>query len=174
MASKRVKTDAVQVPQSREQADIWIAEIGQRQRTLERIETAMNDRLAKVKARYEAAAAPHAADLAQLAKGLQMWCEANRTELTDGGKIKTHAFPAGEVAWRKRPPSVGIRGAKQVIHALKSLGLGRFIRTKESVDKQAIRKEPEAVAGITGISIKSKGEDFVVTPFETKLEVVAK
>ena len=56
--------------------------------------------------------------------------------------------------------------------ALKSFGLERFLRTKEEIDKTAILAEPDAVEHIKGISITQR-EEFVIVPFETKLEEVA-
>ena len=71
--------------------------------------------------------------------------------------------------WRQRPPSVAVRGADAVIAALKKLGLSRFVRTKEEVNKEAILNDAEAVRGVGGISINSGVEDFVITPFEAEV-----
>lgn len=172
MAKKptRHKTAAapVPVPQSRDQATAHIREIGERQRELQRLTAAMNDELAAVKERWETAAQPHQQRIDCLTQGLQMWSEANRETLTQGGKTKTAAFPSGEIAWRLRPPSVRITGQEAVLDLLRRLGLNRFIREKPEVNKEAILNEPEAVADVPGISI-SQGEDFVVTPFEAEL-----
>lgn len=168
--STRRKTDAPQlpVPQSRDEAIASIREIGERQREIARIQTAMNDELAVIKEEYEHRAAPHAKRVEALTQGVQIWSEANRQTLTQGGKTKTAVLPSGEVAWRTRPPSVRVTGAEAVLDALRRAGLTRFIRTKEEVNKEAILNEPEAVAGVAGITI-SQGEDFIVTPFEAEL-----
>ena len=76
----------------------------------------------------------------------------------------------GEVSWRKRPPKVSIRGTEAVIQALQSDGLERFLRHKAEIDRAAILKEPDVAASVKGITISSGGEDFLVQPFETKLE----
>lgn len=176
MAAKnsRVKADAVTfpVPQSREQAVDAIAEIGRRQRERERIQAAMNDEMAAVRQKYEEQARPHAEALRELTAGVQTWCEANRDGLTQGGKVKTASLASGEVRWRMRPPSVTCRALDNVLQALKQLGLSRFVRTKEELNKEAILAEPEAVQHVKGISISQK-EDFVIVPFETELEEVA-
>lgn len=166
----RLKTPAVTVavPQSREQAADHIREIGELQRNLQRIQAGMNDDLAARREAWEAKAQPLADKINAMTTGLQTWCEANRDSLTQGGKTKTAAFTTGEVLWRLRPPSARITGAEAVLDALRKLGLGRFIRTKEEVNKEAILNEPEVVAHVPGISI-SQGEDFVVVPFETEL-----
>ena len=159
---------AIAVPQTREQASDAIREIGEKQRELARLTADMNDELARVKERWAEAAEPHKQRVEALTAGVQTWCEANRDTLTQGGKVKTAALPAGEVSWRLRPPSVVVRGADAVLDSLRRLGLGRFIRQKEEVNKEAILNEPAAVAHVPGISI-SQGEDFVVTPFEAEL-----
>lgn len=176
MAKKntRLKTNAasVNVPQNREAVADYIREIGVLQRELARIGADMNDELAAVKQAYETDAEPRRQRVAALIAGTQIYCEANRSALTQNGKVKTAAFTTGEIQWRNRPPSVRINGAEAVLEALRTLGLKRFIREKAEVNKDAIGNEPEAVAHVAGISI-SQGEDFIVVPFEAELAGVA-
>ncbi|OCN21072.1 hypothetical protein AN665_0211575 [Serratia marcescens] len=47
-----------------------------------------------------------------------------------------------------------------------SLGLERFIRRKEEINKEAILNEPSAVSGVAGITVKTGIEDFAIVPFE--------
>lgn len=172
MKKTRIKTEAAAVVfQTREAVNEAIAQIGNAQRERERIETAMNEELAAIKARYEADAAQHAAVIKDFGKGIQIWAEANRADLTRDGRTKTVRLAAGEFSWRTRPPKVRITGEGIVIEALKKLGLGRFIRTKEEIDKNAILADPDAVAGVKGIGL-SQGEDFVIRPFATEIEEV--
>ncbi|MBI2278173.1 MAG: host-nuclease inhibitor Gam family protein [Dechloromonas sp.] len=175
MAKKnRIKSAAVSVvvPQNREMAAQSIAMVGTLNRELARIQAAMNDEMASVKAAYEEQAEPLNLRIKALTEGVQTWAEANRDSLTQGGKVKTAALTTGEILWRLRPPSVRITGADAVLDALRRLGLKRFIREKEEVNKEAILNEPEAVAHVPGISI-SQGEDFVVVPFEAELAEVS-
>jgi phage host-nuclease inhibitor protein Gam len=115
--------------------------------------------------------APYAAVIKALGEPVRIWCEANRIKLTKEGRTKTAKFGAGEVSWRVRPPKVSVRGEGIVIEALKRLGLERFIRRKEELDKNAILAEPSAVQDIKGLSI-SQGEDFVIKPFASEIEEV--
>lgn len=108
--------------------------------------------------------------MAELQSGIQTWCEAHRDELTGNGKVKFANLTTGEVQWRNRPPSVSIRGADNVIELLRRLGLERFIRVKEEINKDAILNEKEAVKNIPGISIKSDIEDFSIIPFEQDVQ----
>jgi phage host-nuclease inhibitor protein Gam len=148
-----------------------IAEMGRRQRERLRIETAMNDELAVRKQQFEQEAAPHAEAISVLSKQIQAYCETHREELTDAGKLRTVALASGEVQWRETPPKVTVRNPEQVLAMLDKLGLRRFIRTKEEVNKEALAAEPVAAKGIKGISL-TQGERFSITPFETRLEEV--
>jgi phage host-nuclease inhibitor protein Gam len=49
------------------------------------------------------------------------------------------------------------------------LGLSRFIRSKDEINKEAILADPKAVSGIVGITINSGLEDFAVVPFEQEV-----
>ena len=151
---------------SREQAQTDIAQIGNLQREHARISGELNDRIAAL----TEAEAPRLKELqdriSTLQNGVQTWCEANREQLC--GKGKSANLITGEVSWRQRPPSVRVTGEESVIDLLKRMTLGRFVRSKEAVNKEAILNEPEAVATVPGISIQ-QGEDFVVVPFEAEL-----
>jgi phage host-nuclease inhibitor protein Gam len=68
-----------------------------------------------------------------------------------------------------RPPSVRLRDMKRVLEALVQLGLARFIRVKQEVDKEAMLREPELAAQVPGVSIGSEGEEFVVSPLVVAL-----
>ena len=161
------------IPQSRPEMVESISEIGRHQRLLDKINAEMNDELAKIKQRYEESAEPHSKAISDLSKGVQAYCEAHRDELTDHGKTKTIGLPSGEVKWRACPPSVKIYGADAVIKMLQKKGMFGFIREKIEINKEAILADPKAVIGIKGITIVDDKEEFVIEPFESKLEAVA-
>lgn len=171
----RVKSKAADhpVPQSMEEANSFVEHIGDTQRRLDTIRTEMNDRLAETKAHYEALAAPLKESLAEHTSGLQVFCEAHRSELTGDGRRKFHRFAAGEVSWRRRPPAIRIRGAVRVLERVKELGLTQFIRIKEEINKEAMIAELEKAVAVDGVSGIIGVEDFVIKPFETELEEVA-
>lgn len=165
--AKRMKSKAsVYVPQSREEVANDIRVIGDLQRESTRLMTHLNDEIARI----TAVAQPSIDDIKTrvdvLQEGVRTWCEANRATLTHDGKVKTANLLTGEVQWRQRPPSVGVRGAETVLETLKRMALERFVRTKEEINKEAILNEPDAVRGIAGITINTGVEDFVITPFE--------
>lgn len=165
--AKRIKSAAAAyVPQNRDAVITDIKRIGDLQREASRLETEMNDAIAEITEKFAARIAPLKTDIETLSKGVQGWCEANRDELTNGGKVKTANLVTGDVSWRVRPPSVSIRGMDAVMETLERLGLQRFIRTKQEINKKAILNEPGAVAGVAGITVKSGIEDFSIIPFE--------
>ena len=171
MAPKtRLKTKAqIAVPQNNGEAATDIRRIGDLQRNLARMQAEMNDAIAHVTGSYQAPLEAMTKQITDLQKGVQAFCEANRDDLTNGGKVKTANLITGEVQWRQRPPSVRVTGAESVIETLRRLGLSQFVRTKEEVNKEAILNEPEGVKGVAGISIVSGVEDFVITPFEQEV-----
>ncbi|MBF0192485.1 MAG: host-nuclease inhibitor Gam family protein [Magnetococcales bacterium] len=150
---------------------MFIARIGMLQLQRTRIHADKDERLAMIDRECKQLIEPLDDEIRIRAAGVQAWCEANRAALTQNGRVKYGDFPAGQVKWRFRPPKVALRAVDFVITILLERGLGRFVRTKQEVNREAILAEPEAVSGVPGIKIE-RGEDFVIEPFETKLEEV--
>lgn len=170
--SKKAKTvsPSLPVPQSRDEAAASLARIGALSRDAGRIEADMNDRIATLKERAEAAAGPLRDEAKALLEGLRTWCEAHRVDLTQGGRTKTADLGTGTVSWRMRPPKVTLRDVEAVLARIKALGLTRFLRVKEEPNKEAMLAEPPLARTIAGVSIAPAGEDFIVEPFEAELE----
>lgn len=163
----RLKTKSIAyVPQSRDDAAADIRKIGDLQRQLTRTSTEMNDAIAAITQNFQPRMDAIKEQLNLLQAGVQGYCEAHRHALTDNGRVKTANLITGEVQWRQRPPSVSIRGQQVVLETLRRLGLERFIRTKEEVNKEAILNEPDEVRGVAGLNVITGVEDFVITPFE--------
>lgn len=173
-AQTRIKQAAplYPIPQTKDDANDYISRIGAAQRERDRIQADMNDELSQIKERYELLAAPYKTEIEALSQGVHTWCEANRDALTQGGKVKYASLPSGEVKWRMRPPRVTLRAIDNIIAICGKLGLKRFVRVKEEINKEAMLAEPDIATSITGVSI-DQGEDFVIMPFETELEEVA-
>jgi phage host-nuclease inhibitor protein Gam len=168
MATKRLARNYV-VPQNREECDGMIKDLGIVRRDILRLEADMNDRLAAVKDEFEKKAQPLKEKAEELFSGIETWSEANRATLTSNNKVKFAEFGNGVIRWRLRPARVVIRSVDTVIESLKELGLTRFVRVKEEVNKDAILDDADAVRAVKGISIGSAGEDFAVEPFEKEL-----
>lgn len=167
----KLKTKAqAYAPQTQNDCAADIKKLGDLQRDFARTSADMNDEIAAITKRYQPKLEALTERIETLQKGVQTYCEAHRSELTNEGKIKTANFVTGDVNWRQRPPSVSIRGAEAVLETLARMGLTRFIRTKQEPNKEAMLNEPDAVRGIAGISIVTGVEDFVITPFEANAE----
>ena len=156
--------------QNEDDAADLIRVLGEKRRDILRIEHAMNDKIAEIKQSHEDQATPIKVEVSEIIKAVQGWAEANRDTLTKCGKTKTAKLTTGEINWRSRPPKVTLRGKVKIIQTLKNLGLNRFIRTIEEVDKEALLKEKKIAAGISGITISSAGEDFAILPYELEIE----
>ena len=167
----RVKTKGANmaVPQSREDAARTLYLIGKANRLVSRIEHDMNDEISRIKEQAQRKAASAQEQVKELTEGLRIWCEANRAELTGGGKVKSADLGTGKVSWRIAPPSVSIRKMADVIEKLKSLGFQRFLRVKEEVNKEAMLAEPDVASTVKGVTIVSGVEDFAVEPFEDEI-----
>lgn len=180
----KVPATKIEVPQSKEQVNQYLASIADLQA---RRDALVRETEAKINTLRQGLTEP-LADIERqetaLAKGVQIWCDANRLAMTQGGKKKTITFNTGEVNWHKRPPSVDFkRGSKveEIIQKLKTLKLFEIVRTKEEVNKEAILalpKEPTSESdGLTQqylkenvpeIVIKTDVEDFNIVPFHIK------
>jgi phage host-nuclease inhibitor protein Gam len=164
---------AVDVPQNRESAAAAIAAIGIANRELQRINADMNDALAACKEAYEMEAEPYKLKIQELTDGVQIFAEANRATLTNGYKVKTVALTSGEITWRMNPPSVRLTDTEEnVIAACEAAGLREFVRYTPSVNREAMKANPEEAKHIAGVRI-GQSEAFVVTPFEAELSEAA-
>ncbi|MFQ1022763.1 host-nuclease inhibitor Gam family protein [Avibacterium paragallinarum] len=168
MSKTRLKSDTIRY-QTREEVEVAIKAVGDLQRELQRLATHQNDELAAITEKYAPQITALQEQMKPLQKAIEVWCEANRAELTQNGKTKTGSFNTGEVQWRQRPPSVSIRKADEVLARLRALGLTQFIRTKEEPNKEAMLAEPNIASTIAGITIKTAVEDFVIKPFEQEV-----
>lgn len=171
MAKKtRTKASNLPIPQDDSEARSVIREIGDLQRQIARIEHDLNDAIAALQEKHGALAEPLRDQIEAKTAGLKMFCEVNRERLTRCGKVKFYRFSTGEVSWRNRPARVTVRKVDDVIATIKRLKLERqFLRVKEEVDKEAMLSARDLAATISGVTIGSDGEDFIVEPFETEL-----
>ncbi len=170
MATKsKTRAANLAVPQSLDEATTAVGRIGELQREIARTQADLSDEVARIKASAERAVAPLREEVEALTEGVRIWAEAHRMKLTDGGKVKYAGLATGRILWRLRPPRVSVRGVEAVLEALKTMGLGRFIRVTEELDKDALRREPEVADTVPGISIGSAGEDFVIEPLDVVL-----
>lgn len=191
MAKTKLKAPAatVPMPQSRDEAAQFIHRIGNMTRETQRLSAEMNDEIALITSRMQPRIDSLAQQLKQLQCGLQSYCEVHRAELTDGLKVKFANLITGMVTWRQRPPSVSLSKEEAVLATLRTLGLQRYIRSKEAVDKDAVLSavsaakntpssdpaleallaEAKLVCSVPGIKVVTGIEDFGIEPFEQEV-----
>ena len=168
-----LKKIVVAVPKNLDEAAKFLARIGKEQRTNDIIQSDLNAEVDRLKTKAMADAKLHQDKISQLVEGLFVYAEVHRDELTDGGKRKTIEVPTGIFGWRMTPPAVSFRDVKSILKNLKSLGLERFIRTKEEIDKEAILREPNVATTVKGVSI-SQHEEFIAKPAELEVEIATR
>jgi phage host-nuclease inhibitor protein Gam len=168
MATKQKAKAAPYVCQSKDETMDAIRVLGDEKRALLRVETEINDQIASIAAARKDEIDARRTKIETLSDGIQCWCEAHRRELTAHGGKEANLV-TGLVKWRQRPPSVSIRSVEKVLETLRGFGLGRFIRTRDEPNKEAMLADPTAVAGIAGITIVKGVEDFVIEPFEVEV-----
>lgn len=174
MVKHKTRGANVPVPQTRDEAAAHIRSIGDLNREVARIELDLNDTIAGLKQAAEAKADPLKERVTALTEGLKAWAEANRAALTNNERTKTADLGTGKISWRFRPARVSLRGkVEEIVDRLKSLGLQRFIRVSEEVNKEALRADPDTARSVSGVSIGSEGEDFIVEPFEAEISGAA-
>jgi len=162
------KAETARAAQDAEEANTFLARIGELNRLVLLYQGALAESIAKAKEATAAIVVDLTAEADTLGRGLQIWAEANRTALTDGGKTKTVKLGAGTIAWRLAPPAVRIKGQEAVLEYLLAHGREEFLRRKAEIDKTAMLSMPEAAAEIPGVTIASSGEEFVIEPAGAK------
>ncbi len=173
MTNKRLKAKALPIPKNRDEADQFLHDIGDLQRQVTRIKTAMDDQIIEIKRGFEDEALPINQEIDEKFAALHSWAENNRETLLKG-KGKSLHLGSGALGWRKNPPKVSLSKVAEVIKAIKQLGHTHFLRTKEEVNKDAMLVDVESQAladSIKGVKIV-QSEDFFAKPFETQMERV--
>jgi len=169
----KLKAPATPVPQTREQADQLIGEIGAAQRAIDDITARLEADIAQLKAVAAAAAAPFATRIMSHFVALTAWASANKDALLEG-KRRSVELSQGVIGWRWSNPTVKVAKGKEddVIKALRERGARRLLRYEVSIDKNAILKEPDRIEGIPHIEVVQV-ENFFVKPFAVEAEHVA-
>jgi phage host-nuclease inhibitor protein Gam len=165
---KAIAAAVVRVPQNREEATAMLAEYGTVMRSIEHLETDLNQALADAKKDYIEKASPHVVKADELFRGLQSYCDANRATLTDQGRVKTVDLGTGKVSWRWNPASVKLRGkVEDILARIADAGetYAPFLRATVEIDKVAMLRNPNLAQKIEGVKIASAGETFTVEPF---------
>lgn len=176
---KALAAPVVRVPASRDEATAMLADYGRVMREIEHHETDLNQALADTKQKFLEKTQPLEARAKELFKGLQMFCDAHRAELTGNNKTKTVDLGTGKVTWKWNPAKVTHPNieAEQIVARietkiveLKERGedgalFAAFLRMVTTLDKEAIRKNADLARTIPGLKVGRSGETFTVEPF---------
>lgn len=173
MVAKKAKQEfEVTLPADDAAANALLEEYGQTFNALAAIQVDMDAALAKVKKEHEDKAEAKAKRLAEIFVTLSAYGAQERERLTDNNATKTVKLAAGEIGWRKNPPSVKMRAKKKIedaIAEIRALRMPRFLRRKWELNKQAILDDPEGAKKLTTLRIETGQEEFFVAPFGAEL-----
>lgn len=147
MTRKRIAGTALQ---SYQDVDSVLRKIGELDRKLDNIETATNEAIDKAKQAARQSAEPLKATKASLERQLKEFCESRKLDFAE---VRARELTFGVVGFRKST-SVVIKAVADTLAALKALGLSQCIRTKEEVDKEAMRDLSEETLSQVGASLK--------------------
>jgi phage host-nuclease inhibitor protein Gam len=161
-------------PRSREEAARLLGQMGDLRRSVARIEQELEAQISLLRQQAEADASPYAEKFAGLEQAVTVWAEANREDLTNGGKSKTVTLGSGTIEWRNLPPSVKLKKVDNVIAAIELMGKNdaafmSFLRIKQEPNKEAMLANPELACQVPGVTIASAGEVIKVLPLEVEL-----
>lgn len=148
--------------------DAAIGRLGELQRERQVAQARLDGQVAKLKDKAEAEAQPALAELRELVAAIGAWCAEHRAEVAGSADGKAAKFPAGAVTWRQNPARVELLApVAEVIAELKRRRLAQFVVVREEIDRQAILKNPAAVAKVQGLAVpdaEARGETIRITP----------
>jgi len=168
--AKRVKVEiSVPTVTTLEEADVLLSEIAARKRSLDLIKASMNESIDTLKVKAAAEGEELLREIEAREQALVRFAEGNKETLF--GKLKSRVLSFGEIGFRASTKAVLLNRKwswERVLDALKETGALRFIRTKEEVDKEALRAlKPEDLEAV-GVKLQ-KDDGFY---YELKEEAV--
>ncbi len=156
----RRKPTAVVIADLKE-AEAALGELARLERDLAAVEAEMNEGIDRLKAEAAAKAQPLTARRKELESALATFGQLNKGELFSRRKSRELAF--GTIGFRRATKLVTRPKLTLaiVLEKLKEYGFTDAIRTKESVDKDAMRDWPDERLEIVGMQRKVTDEFFI-------------
>ena len=203
MARAKTKAPNLRVPQSDAEAEQMIAQLGASQRDQVEAKARHDAVIAALEADHGKAVKEFQQVQTALVEGISVWATAHRDRLTNGRRTKTVQLASGEISWKFGAPAVTHRGLKQddvislilarkdavYAEAMRSQterrheaheramaefrALGLFVRTKFTLDKEAMHANRPLAEKIEGVSFSKPGETFAVAPLASQIREVA-
>lgn len=157
----RIKPQGTTIITTLDQAKAALADLAVVQRSLEAIETAMNEHIDYEKQRADMMAEPLLARKKELSTALNSFAEMNRAELF--ARRKSLDLPHGTIGWRQSTSIVARAKVKmgQVLERLKDLGWNEAVKVSESVNKEAMREWSDGKLEAVGMERKVVDQFFV-------------
>lgn len=141
-----------------DEVDLYLAEIGEKQRCIECIEAKMQEKIDAAKLEADDAAAAHRNRIAQLETQIKLYTEENASDM--GGK-KTKVLTFGQLGYRRSTKVMLPKAAAklaEIISALKGRGMTDCVVTPlPKIDKDVLKKYP--ANDITAVGAGLKVED---------------
>lgn len=158
---KSIKKKVVIVPKDRVELGKFVSNIQEIERKIIALEdefgqeiAEMAAKISKLKKEAQGKAKPYEERINELAKGVYIFAEGRRAELTDQGARKTVELAAGNrIRWYFTPPAVEVDEEEEALKELERRGLLEFIRVKREIDKEAILREPEKIKNLKHLSV---------------------
>lgn len=175
---KSIEKKAVIVPKNRAELEQFVSRIREMEQEISIIENEYGKemlelvaRINELKKKAQAEAKPYEKKINDLAKGVYVFAEGHRDELTDQGIKKTVELTAGDkIKWYFTPPAVEADDEEEALKELERRGLSQFIRTKREIDKEAILREPEKIRNFKHLSV-SQQEIFAIVLLTIGIEL---
>lgn len=135
--------------------NLCLAEIGEKQRDIEKIGAEMQQAIDNAKLAADVAADPHQKRIAQLEHQINLYTDEHASEM--GGK-KTKTLTFGQIGYRKSTkillPKAAAKMA-EIIRKLKDHGMGDcIVAPPEKIDKEILKKYPAADITASGAGLK--------------------
>lgn len=170
---KIIKTKKLtSVPTSVDDLSNFVSLIGETQKEINKIEDDLNAGIKKLREEASPKIKERESKISELMGGVYSFAKQNRKELTGDDETKTIKLSAGDILWRTAPPGVIIskNNEENVLNAIKSMKLSKFIRTTEEINREAMLADPEVAETIKGVTIGQK-KFFIVKPLGLEKEI---
>jgi phage host-nuclease inhibitor protein Gam len=152
----RTKITEISRLKSWDDVDLSLAEIGEAQRAVEKIEADMQASIDDIKLGADMEAKPHQDNIKELGAQIKLYVDAHRDEL---GNKKTKVLTFGSTGYRKSTKITLPKAASailQIVMELRARGMTDCIVTPQpKIDKELLKKYPasEIVAAGAGVQV---------------------
>jgi len=163
----------IQTPKASSEVDDFIEAIAEFQKQEAKTIEEANEQIKRIGNRANRRVGLIRGRISKLAFLIRNYYVANKKELTSNGKLKVVKLLNGVFREYFTKRSVRLIGDESgAAEELEKAGLGRFVRIKKEIDKDAILRHPEKVAGIKSVKIIEKKKRFLITPRETNISII--